>query len=555
MRNMKHAKRSPFTDRGFTLVELMIAVAISLMLMIGVNQVFRATSDTVGAGQAISGIGRDDRAVQNTFFDDMNGFAPDTPMLIIHNEQLWAFRDAQDQAQDVDGKANTYLLSTQSGAEQLQAPAIYNYRSHRIDMISFCARGTYTRQTSAGPYYFSSTGSNEAYIWYGHLKLADNVFPPSTATDYPMLAAGTTTSNPNGLYATQWVLGRMAILLRPDANNYYGYLKGPITNDSTTNPPAVYLAPLGFNTPADQTPWLVQQTRFDLAQASIQSFRDAINAFIASPPSSTASGNWYLPLDGFNSMTSNPQPNGSYRFNGRGWLGKPMTSDEMALYAPYLLGGCTQFIVEYAGDFLTQNTDSTSTSFGQVTGPYNANTLAGDGQVDFVVDPLPGGNGYANGMKRIRWYGMPRDVASNPSSNANGGADGYIPGGASNNNVGATANTSLPYPYLPDVVPLRDVMKTGTGTFPAQATFEKWLSVSPGGASLTDYGPNGPVSPSGLPGMAPLTTAVDTDPMYVCAWSPTDPKPKMIRITVVIRDPNGRVPNGLTFEYVFTLPN
>ena len=37
-------------------------------------------------------------------------------------------------------------------------------------------------------------------------------------------------------------------------------------------------------------------------------------------------------------------------------------------------------------------------------------------------------------------------------------------------------------------------------------------------------------------------------------WGPTDPKPKMIRILMTIDDPNGKLTDGQTFEYVFTLP-
>ena len=41
---------------------------------------------------------------------------------------------------------------------------------------------------------------------------------------------------------------------------------------------------------------------------------------------------------------------------------------------------------------------------------------------------------------------------------------------------------------------------------------------------------------------------------YICAWGPNDPKPRMIRITLMIDDPAGRLNEGQTFEYVFELP-
>ena len=56
--------------------------------------------------------------------------------------------------------------------------------------------------------------------------------------------------------------------------------------------------------------------------------------------------------------------------------------------APYFLQHCSQFIVEYAGDYMQQDVN------GNMTG------LGPDGQIDYYLD--------ANGNKHIRWYGMPR---------------------------------------------------------------------------------------------------------------------------------------------------
>ena len=43
---------------------------------------------------------------------------------------------------------------------------------------------------------------------------------------------------------------------------------------------------------------------------------------------------------------------------------------------------------------------------------------------------------------------------------------------------------------------------------------------------------------------------------YRCAWGPNDPKPKMIRIIMVVDDPSGRLQSrdGQSFEFVFELP-
>ena len=44
------------------------------------------------------------------------------------------------------------------------------------------------------------------------------------------------------------------------------------------------------------------------------------------------------------------------------------------------------------------------------------------------------------------------------------------------------------------------------------------------------------------------------DDKYVVAWGPDtvdQPRPKMVRIIVTIDDPDGRIAEGQTFEYVF----
>ena len=64
------------------------------------------------------------------------------------------------------------------------------------------------------------------------------------------------------------------------------------------------------------------------------------------------------------------------------------TSASLAEMAPYYLQHCSQFIVEYAGDYMQQD------QYGNMT------NLGPDGQIDFYLD--------ANGNKHIRWYGMPR---------------------------------------------------------------------------------------------------------------------------------------------------
>ena len=50
--------------------------------------------------------------------------------------------------------------------------------------------------------------------------------------------------------------------------------------------------------------------------------------------------------------------------------------------------------------------------------------------------------------------------------------------------------------------------------------------------------------------------AMGAGEFFVAAWGPdtqTSPKPTMIRITVVLDDPDGRIGAGQSFEYVLKL--
>src|SRR4051812_38381536 len=108
-----------FTDRsegcrrrrrhlGFTLVELMISIALVLLLVIGINAVFRTTADTISGGQAALSNSRELRNAFQIFNSDFTGFmgAESQPLLIIYSQNLPGFRDKADEQSDPDSLAN-----------------------------------------------------------------------------------------------------------------------------------------------------------------------------------------------------------------------------------------------------------------------------------------------------------------------------------------------------------------------------------------------------------------------------------------------------------------
>src|SRR5437899_1301991 len=125
MSNRSHhfaAIAHPRARAAFTLLEVMISIAIVLVLIVGINQVFKIAADTVGTGQVLAAKTRDARAVHSVFFNELahmvpQGLSTPTPFVVINSRTRASFRDARDQQSDIDYAA---LPSnpTQQQAEQ-----------------------------------------------------------------------------------------------------------------------------------------------------------------------------------------------------------------------------------------------------------------------------------------------------------------------------------------------------------------------------------------------------------------------------------------------------
>jgi hypothetical protein len=167
-------------------------------------------------------------------------------------------------------------------------------------------------------------------------------------------------------------------------------------------------------------------------------------------------------------------------------VGKPITSEAMAQASPYFVGNVSEFRVEFAGDFVTQN-------------PANGDVMAAepDGIIDFVVDN--------NHPRRVRWYGLPRDVDE----------DGVIV-------------------WQYDVVPVRDLRARSAVAPPLPtAPFER-------------------VVPTMRPNYwddVNKTYIVDQPYIpYICIW--VNGSPAMVRVAMKLEDPARRIQEGRWCEYV-----
>jgi len=214
-----------------------------------------------------------------------------------------------------------------------------------------------------------------------------------------------------------------------------------------------------------------------------------------------------------------------------------------------LVPGCTQFIVEFAGDYVAQ--DGTT---GITKGNYP------DGNIDYRVDD-------SSGLKSIRWYGLPRDVDGSGQvyfNQTTGRQRGILP----------VKDFLLPYqppspPTAPNpTVPPDQLTKVFTAGQQPWYFFEKGSSLSNPSGNCPALAGQTPTSatPSNY-GVAETAGGLNEDAHYTCGWSAnevaisyTNPAtgktqtvnllPKLIRVTMRIDDLNGRAP-GQTMEFIF----
>ena len=478
----------------------MISIAIALVLILGISQIFSLAQQTTGAGMNVLAAAETNRAVQTRLNEDFTAIdnGTDSPGLVIVSYAAAAFRNRVDMQGDGDGDPRT--LNSPTGVGNITNPPEVVYRPdsrvHRLDRICFFARDKFVRQTgnSVAPISMTSpTTSYEAFVWLGHLALPNNAgitgyngaSPQSNPTDYINPGAGSLTATPannNNFFASDWILGREAILLSPSPSE--------VAFLATNNALSILNA---ANTAGGANLFM---SRYDLAGTSISNYHSTLT---------TTNYTWWEDLSGiqlFIPPTNPPAAIQTVKNNQRYW-GNPFftkpnvtgtaaqawLSSAAAQASPVFVRGCTQFIVEFAGDYMVQN---------PATG---APTAAGqDGQVDYTVDSVTGAH-------HIRWYGYERDT------NDDGTIDPRV-----------------------DVVPVKTALAYyGIPMSNTAATFERFI---PANYTLQAQGTNS--SP------------------YICAWGPdtdaTLPRPKMIRITMAVDDPNGHLNTEQTFEYVFNLP-
>jgi prepilin-type N-terminal cleavage/methylation domain-containing protein len=572
--------------RAFTLIEVMISVALVLLLMYGVSQVFKLSGDAVSANQAVSSIVRDHRATAATMAEDFRNCVQDSPLFLISSRIAYngpasgagaapkdkvngvdvsrgfaaGFRTAEEQRNNGDPDPTTFDKQSHSFMQVLGSD-----RVPRLDRLGFFVRNRYRRLmfTPSGTSTPPPMTSTEAYVWYGHTAYPEPN-NPGLWTSY----SGVTMNLPENQFAADRILGRVAVLMKhalpissSDPNRPYFPKNPPPTNPSGDQ----FMWPFNYSDFgfAFGSPSALPPTS-DVAPVSIEDFRASVDTtYSASPTNFTGPRNWYVPMEDFIDLATVSNSRIT-RFFCTPTVSRPIDEKKLAMTVPYFLGHCTQFVVEYAGDFLEQaEYDPSPTTKDRPPGAvtdvgkyvdssdnswtiYNGKT---DGKIDYVVDTSADPNDPPSDptkwVRRIRWYGLPRDV--------NG--DGNI-----------TIN---------DVVPLGDVMtyywKGKTGQPKKPGTFDPASTGGPvlGGSPIAPWEKvlPLPLEDSSLLDKANPALPVRTHEDYaqqnyakymgsasafqqICAWR--NDAPLMIRVLVKIDDPTGKLQDGQWYEYVFS---
>jgi hypothetical protein len=261
--------------------------------------------------------------------------------------------------------------------------------------------------------------------------------------------------------------------------------------------------------------------------------------------------------DGTPALTAPNDPNRRGRFRGNPYPFKPINARKAAQASSAMLMNCSQFIVEYAGDYLEQDS---------ATGAITA--IRADGTVDFFydksADTTAGQTQPLLWIRKVRWYGFPRDTGTVPS-NLTGDTLPYAPPGQPDGHIrsfgpiaegGVLYGTVVDQNLVTDVVPLRDICLFAGG---GAQDFERVAYARLSGPPVVQAMPvrSNYADPTHVNSITDTVTGNGLNEYnhYVCAWGPNDlNRPKLLRLIVRLDDPNNRIADGQTFEYVVKLP-
>ena len=241
------------TRVGFTIIELIVAIGVTVILVLGVGRIFSMTKTTISMGEATAELSQYGRTLERLMRQDFENMTRDG-FLVIRNERIGipkARNDGKIDERIRSGVNNRPVyVDEKSWKEEDQTGIPHDMGVRRIDQIAFFAIGDYSSYQFRNAYGdgFGGRGiiarndvSAVARIWYGHglrslnlynsadidpasaeaeikrgvglneyrAKFADKEFDPKD----PTKPDGTFKGDGANFYAQDWILARQAALV------------------------------------------------------------------------------------------------------------------------------------------------------------------------------------------------------------------------------------------------------------------------------------------------------------------------------------------------------
>ncbi|HTV49036.1 MAG TPA: prepilin-type N-terminal cleavage/methylation domain-containing protein [Phycisphaerae bacterium] len=248
---------------AFTLMEMLVALSILVIMMGSIGEIFRIAGNASAIGQATLNVMANVRVAQGLMAQDFAGFNANGYLAIRQrwNIPTWQANYQYQPGDEVvatgtsypsTGLPNTtsFYVCLQPTTNQYTAGASNTYWQYyasitaalndgispwRADQVAFLANGNFQSRTGdSSDDICNYLASNAAAIWYGQLWVSYGNPPPSpysatagkSETGYfaQNLNLSTTANmppEPTGNDAGDFMLGREAILLTPQAGSYY----------------------------------------------------------------------------------------------------------------------------------------------------------------------------------------------------------------------------------------------------------------------------------------------------------------------------------------------
>lgn len=303
---------------GFTLMELMVAVALLVGVILAVGMVFQGTSKAVSLSQATTEAFTGVRSLQSKIEKDLSGLDPNG-FLLIRSRTL---------------------------------------AGRRFDQIAFLSNGSFRNPTGGNvggnATFVDRSVANAARVWYGHLVIAADGVSTLDANGTPVTYASQASAValnalPTGQRDQDFVLGRQATLLFPDD----GYGGAGFTITSVQGLPILAFRAIPTVSPDIQISAAIPAANMPTgetgANCSITSSRCAAAGFPSTVIKNSIMVNAVSAATGIRSNATYELDNYCYRFRALPniWSSGSVANAYFRMH-PILLSGVPSFAVEWS---------------------------------------------------------------------------------------------------------------------------------------------------------------------------------------------------------------